>query len=205
MLRKIIGIFICMLFVTTAFQVSSNDLSISEDFYELNYWFNNIFYDNLNNNDLDPLIFFYNNSPPNTPPQADGPTSGETYVWYTFSISTTDPDDDSMRYGWDSHGDHIVDFWTELYYPSGTTCYVAILFKSPGTRYVSVIAEDIHGARSNFSEPLTVVIVTGENDPPNTPEKPIGPVNVMIGEVYTYYSSSVDPEYDDIVYGWDWR
>jgi parallel beta-helix repeat protein len=41
--------------------------------------------------------------------------------------------------------------------------------------------------------------------PPSRPMTPIGPVNGKTGQAYEYMTYSVDPNDDDIKYGWDWN
>jgi hypothetical protein len=119
----------------------------------IDYWY----IDDINLN-----ILNIENHPPNTPSKLSGPTSGEPGVKYNYTTSTTDPDGDKVRYGLEGTGDNTVDFWT-IYYNSGATCGVTIVFDYPGTYYLRVKAEDEHGAQSGFSSVLTVVIS------PNTP------------------------------------
>ncbi len=143
------------------------------------------------------------NHPPNTPIKPNGPSTGEVGERLTYYTSATDPDGDNIRYGWDADSDGIVDYWSN-YYPSGTTNYVNIIFYSPGVYYIRVKAEDIHGAQSSFS-PSKQVIITGGNNPPNTPSKPSGPSYGNPGVSYTYTTSATDPDGDNIRYGWDWN
>ena len=42
------------------------------------------------------------------------------------------------------------------------------------------------------------------NTPPNTPSKPSGPTSGIVGVSYFYTTSAIDPDGDDIRYGWDW-
>jgi hypothetical protein len=145
------------------------------------------------------------NHPPNTPSKPSGPTSVTEGVEYTYTTSTTDPDGDNVKYGWDFDGDGVVEpgHWTP-FLPSGAPCIVKITFYGAGTRYLSVIAEDIHGAQSGFSPTLTVV-VSGANNAPNTPSKPSGPASGVTGTSYTYSTSTTDPDGDTVKYGWDWN
>jgi len=145
------------------------------------------------------------NNPPSTPSKPSGPTSVTEGVQYTYTTKTTDPDGDNVRYGWDFDGDGVVEpgHWTS-YYPSGATCTVKVTFYGAGTRYLSVIAEDVHGAQSGFSPTLTVV-VSGANSAPNTPSTPSGPSLGEAGVTYTYSTSATDPDGDNVRYGWDWN
>jgi hypothetical protein len=143
------------------------------------------------------------NQPPNTPSKPSGPTTGIVGTYYTYTTSTTDPDGDNVSYGWDGGGDGVIDFWTQ-YYPSGATCSINIRFLGAGTYHLQVKAKDAYGAESNFSQQLTVVI-TGVNNPPNTPSKPTGPTSGIKGTSYSYSTSTIDPDGDKIRYGWDWN
>jgi hypothetical protein len=153
---------------------------------------------------IDYMLVSYNNSPPNTPSKPVGNTTGETWVYYLYTTSSSDPDNDSIRYGWDGHGDHIIDFWTP-YYTSGQTVGLYIRFLTPGIFHISVKAEDVHGAQSNFSESLTVYIYENENNPPDKPDTPSGPDEGFANIEINFLTSSTDPDEDLISYGWDWN
>jgi len=141
------------------------------------------------------------NNPPNTPTKPSGPTSGVVGIYYTYNTSTTDPDGDQVKYGWDSNSDDIVDYWSPFYL-SGATHSVNIRFGTPGTYTLRVKAEDIHGAQSGFSSTLNVVI-SGANNAPNAPNTPSGPSSGYTGMSYNYSTSTTDPDGDDVKYGWD--
>ncbi|MCJ7572448.1 MAG: hypothetical protein MUO82_11360, partial [Candidatus Thermoplasmatota archaeon] len=141
------------------------------------------------------------NNPPNTPSKPSGPVTGEDEEEYTYSTSTTDPDGDKVKYGWEWTGDNIVDSWTDLY-TSGTTSGVKIVFDEIGTYYLRVKAEDEHGAQSSFSQPLTVIIESG-NKPPNIPTI-TGPSQGKVETFYDYTISAMDREGDDVLYWVEW-
>ena len=144
------------------------------------------------------------NNPPNTPSTPSGPSSGEAGVAYTYSTSTTDPDGDNVRYGWDCNGDSVVDYWSPYYYPSGATHQLQLTFGGAGTYHLRVKAKDIHGVESGFSSAKTVVI-SGANSAPNTPSTPFGSASGNTGISYTYSTSTTDPDDDTVKYGWDWN
>lgn len=166
---------------------------------------NNVEFIEINKYNIQESIFtanFNNNSPPSTPTTPNGPTNGETWVYYLYQTSAIDPDGDSIRYGWDCCNDSVVDFWTQ-FYPSGATCNVYFRFLDPGVYDLSVVAMDNHGAMSNFSGILTVTIIEG-NDEPNKPFTPVGPSNGVVFETYAFSTKTTDPDNDLISYGWDW-
>ena len=73
-----------------------------------------------------------------------------------------------------------------------------------GTYQVKVQAKDIPGATSSWSDPLTVIISSGENEPPNKPSTPSGKTNGKAGVTYQYSSTTTDPDGDLISYLFDW-
>jgi len=141
------------------------------------------------------------NEAPSIPTKPTGPSVGEININYTFYTSATDPDGDDIKYGWDWNGDDIVDEWTE-YYNSGEQVEMTHLYLSPGTYYIRVIAEDEEGAQSEFSSAKKIIISSG--NPPNKPETPSGAIVGKIGVSYTYYTSTTDPDGDNIFYLFDW-
>ncbi len=141
------------------------------------------------------------NNPPKTPSKPTGPVTGEYDVEYSYTTSTTDPDGDKVKYGWEWTGDNTVDSWTD-FENSGVTCGLKLIFDDVGTYYLKVKAEDEHGAQSSFSQPLTIIIESG-NKAPNTPNI-TGPSEGKIETFYDYTISTVDPEGDNILYWIDW-
>ena len=108
----------------------------------------------------------YENQPPNPPSTPSGPSSGNTGISYDFSTSTTDPDGDNVKYGWDWNGDGTVNEWSG-FMNSGSTDTRSHSWNSAGTYHVKVKAEDEHGAQSSFSSAKTVVISDpGDTTPP---------------------------------------
>jgi len=105
------------------------------------------------------LVF---NGSPETPITPSGPTSGNTGPSYSYSTSSTDPDGDTVKYGWDWNGDEIVDEWTGQN-PSGAIVSTDHSWTTTGTYYIKVKAEDSNGAQSDFSSSLSVTITSGEN------------------------------------------
>jgi len=146
-------------------------------------------------------VCFIANNPPSTPSIPSGPVTGENEVEYTYSTSTTDPEGDMVRYGWDWTGDNAVDGWS-AYRRSGEKDSVKLIFDEVGTYYLKVKAEDEHGAQSGFSPQLTVIITKG-NKPPNTPTI-TGPSQGKVETFYDYTISTMDPDGDNVLYLVEW-
>lgn len=143
-----------------------------------------------------------NSNPPTTPSQPAGPSSGSVGIEYTFSTSSTEPNGDQIKYGWDWDGDGDVDDWTDLY-PSGQTVQATNSWDSVGTYNVKVKAEDQFGTESGWSSAKQIQIGTG--DPPIVPSTPSGPDNGMHKTSYSYSTSTTDPNPGDkLFYKFDW-
>ena len=100
---------------------------------------------------VEPLI------PPDKPGKPSGLMFGAAGVEYSYSTSTTDGNGDKIQYGWDWDGDLRVDYWSD-FYESGETCIVFHSWGEKGTYLISVIAMDIRGIESDWSEPLAVTM-----------------------------------------------
>ena len=99
------------------------------------------------------------NQPPNKPDKPSGETNGKAGDPYPYTTNTTDLDGDVVKYGWDLDGDGSVDKWDDnggSYYPSGLQISTSLTWSSQGTYSLKVIAEDINGAQSAWSDPLSV-------------------------------------------------
>ena len=109
------------------------------------------------------------NFPPFNPSTPSGPTSGETGKSYTYSSSTTDPDGDKVKYAWDWNGDNVVDECDDnsgSYYASGATVSTSHSWSSQGTYNIMVMAEDINGAQSLWSNPLSITMPRSKSNIP---------------------------------------
>jgi len=102
------------------------------------------------------LYCFCDNLPPDRPSRPSGPASGKPGIVYNYTTSTTDPNGDDVRYGWDWDGDEEVDEWTS-FYPSGVTVTTSHSWEHMGIRLVRVKAEDTGGFQSEWSKPLLVI------------------------------------------------
>jgi hypothetical protein len=57
---------------------------------------------------------------------------------------------------------------------------------------------------STDSDALLVKFAPFENQRPDKPDKPSGPTEGKTGVLYTFTTSTTDPDGDDILYKWDW-
>jgi hypothetical protein len=148
------------------------------------------------------VIVGFVNQRPNTPNTPSGPSSGSVGTSYSYSTSTTDPDGDQIKYGFDWDGNGVVDDWSSLL-DSGDPCSMSYSWSSTGTYQVKVKAQDVYGAESEWSSVLTVTISAG-NNAPDKPDTPSGQTNGKAGISYTYSTSTDDPDGGQVWYKWDW-
>ncbi len=133
---------------------------------------------------------------PTTPSMPSGPSQGFLHTIYSFTTSAIDPDNDTIQYGWDMNGDHIIDDWT-MFYPSGNLITFNYTWHSPGTYNISVKAADKYSVKSNWSASWSVHI----NSPPNadfitTPEFPT--------DLITIHFNSTATDDDGVIVSWRW-
>ncbi|MEK7134348.1 MAG: hypothetical protein AAB819_01320 [Patescibacteria group bacterium] len=100
------------------------------------------------------------NRPPLTP-VITGPTVGKTGTSYGFSVVSTDPDGDQIRYGIDWDNDDAVDQWlpAEGFTSSGSSEPFSRTWSTIGAKTFRALAEDEWGLRSGFAS-HTIEIVT---------------------------------------------
>jgi len=96
------------------------------------------------------------NNPPTKPQTPDGPASGQSGQSLTYSTSSTDPDGDEIKYGWDWNNDGVVEWWvtsksrSHIWYNNGEKTYS-----------IRVKAKDEYGLESEWSDSFDVTISGG--------------------------------------------
>lgn len=102
------------------------------------------------------------NTTPNTP-TITGPTTGTPLTAYTFSAQAADPDNDTLRYGFDWNRDNTVDEWVPAtgFVSSNTSQSVTHSWSLAGPYTFQVLTQDSRGASSAFvSHTITLTSVT---------------------------------------------
>jgi hypothetical protein len=97
------------------------------------------------------------NTPPETPEKLNGPTTGEVGIEYTFTTSTTDPQNDDVYYmvNW---GDQVSDWLGP--YDSGDTVSLTHTWNAVGNYTLMVKAKDgSEGLESGWSETSQISVV----------------------------------------------
>ena len=144
------------------------------------------------------------NRSPNRPSSPSGPSSGIVRTSYSFSASTTDPDEDDVAYKFD-WGDGNTSRWTS-YVSSGSSTSKSHFWSSAGTYSIRVKAKDSDGEESDWSSGhfISITAETQENNPPNKPSIPGGPFSGEKGVSYTFTSTATDPNGDDVALKFYW-
>ncbi len=96
-------------------------------------------------------------SPPSTPAAPTGPAVGNVGVNYSFTATTSDPDNDTVSYRFD-WGDGNISGWVGPY-ASGTPGSTGHAWADGGTFSVRCQAKDVYGLPSNWSEPSSIHIL----------------------------------------------
>jgi len=94
---------------------------------------------------------------PTIPDKPDGPTAGGVGLEYTYNTMSTDPNGDNIKYCFD-WGDGSIG-WSD-WFSSGETASLSHKWESPGTYEVKIKARDNFGLDSDWSDSLTVEIIS---------------------------------------------
>ena len=109
----------------------------------------------------DPTIALKISPPPNKPTTPEGEGNGETNNEYTYTFSTTEPDNDEIYYLVD-WGDGTNSGWLGPY-NSGDTCEATNTWDKNGRFNVRVKAKDSLGMESEWSETKYVIMSSDNN------------------------------------------
>jgi len=130
---------------------------------------------------------------PEKPNAPSGPTSGIERSKYAFVATTNDPGENIIKYGWD-WGDGSPVEWSK-YYTSGEQCMMIHAWESSGSYNVRVIAKNLPGVESNWSDSLVVVMI--ENDAPLVEiTKPTRALYVNNNKILPFFSSVIIGDID---------
>ncbi len=140
------------------------------------------------------------NDPPNIPAVPQGATNGYLGCTYSYSTTTTDPNNDMVRYGWDWGDGSPIDWG--VWHESGDTAWGSHTWYSQGTYHIRVKAKDFLGLESDFSSQTTITI-----DPNQGPGDPIitGPNDVDIDTLVQFNITATDPDNGLVRFGIDWK
>ncbi len=138
-------------------------------------------------------------NPPAQPTKPVGPSLGIWNVEYSYTSTTTEPDNEQIYYQF-NWGDGSVSAWLGPY-NSGQSGTASHIWTVLGTYNVTVKAKDSWGATSIKSEPLVVTIT--DNTPPDIPQI-TGPAEGKPGKPYLFNLLTTDAQNHNIYYFVDW-
>jgi len=142
------------------------------------------------------LTYTSGNNPPTCTLTAN-PTSGDAPLTTTFSMSASDSDGTIIFWELDVNNDGTAEYYGNGNPPSTQTH--TYIVSGVYTAKLSVWDED------NATVFDTVIITVNQpNSPPNTPTKPSGPTSGSRNKRYTYSTSTIDPDGNQVYYFWDW-
>jgi outer membrane protein assembly factor BamB len=156
---------------------------------------------------LSAILFFSckrKNHTPLVPLTPLGPASGDTGITYHFSTSTYDPDEDSISYQFD-WDDGDTSAWSDLV-PDGVSYMMYKSWSAIGNYMVRARAKDNKDAISDWSngQSIDIVLYTPPNNSPDIPSKPNGPESGIPDTIYSFTTSTTDPDHDLVSYQFDW-
>jgi hypothetical protein len=226
-MKKIIGIFVCMLLIITALPViglldqEDQVQKQSDDSYLIS---DSMVYGGLAQSfkptmpTLTKVLLYFNRKPGN-----------DRYTRYYVDIATT-LTGGALATDWILSPTHIGDRWYTFDFPDvsvtpGNTYYI-ILYGTGSTGHDECIVEWFYGSpdpypngdtwRNTITGWYDIDFLgtpdfcfwtwgeTGENNPPDKPSIPTGQSSGNVGVSYTYSTSANDPEGDQVWYKWDW-
>jgi len=145
------------------------------------------------------ISLWVTSDPPAKPSPPSGPALGIWYEQYTFTSSTTEPDNEEIYYQFD-WGDGNTSDWLGPY-SSGQIASGSYYWTELGTYNITVIAKDIWGATSSRSDSLVITII--DNTPPEVPQI-TGPAEGKPGKPYLFNIVTSDAQDQEIYYFIDW-
>ena len=155
---------------------------------------------NNNNGYVDETVAVNISNHPPYEPSDPYPVNGSTDADVNIDLlwKSGDPEDDPLTYdiyfGDTNPPPKVVSNQTNATYDPGT-------LNISQTYYWKIIVWDNYN--TSTTGPLWY-FKTRFNEPPETPEPPSGPTNGTARVEYTFYTTTTDPDNDQIYYMWDW-
>ena len=141
-------------------------------------------------------IYYPENIPP-TAPIISGPEGGAVEEFYEYNFVSTDENLDDVYYFID-WGDGNIEEWVGPY-ASGEEATISHKWSEIGDYEIQAKTRDESENESRWSDPFDIIIS-------NPPDKPTinGPTSGNIGDIYTYFATTTDPDGEQVYYMFDW-
>lgn len=147
------------------------------------------------------------NTAPNLP-VVGGSQTGTVNVSESFTVTSSDPQGDSVSYGFDWDNNGVIDEYSD-YVASGQSVNAGHTWSTVGTQTFQVYAEDVWGAVSTAAS--FTIVISGPVNPPVDPRVNLAPraptitsSGSAINSNVTFTATATDPENDQLNYGFDW-
>lgn len=142
------------------------------------------------------------NTPPSHPLQPRGLTLVKAGSRYNYSSAACDPDGNLVRLRFD-WGDGSLSNWTG-FMASNTSVSVSHIWMNVSTCFIRVIAQDINGANSSWSDLLMVNITGQESNGSLLVGVFLVPKNISSNHSFVFDASGIfDPDGSIVSYQWD--
>jgi hypothetical protein len=141
------------------------------------------------------------------PPKAPGAPKGNVNVLtgaierYTAEVTDPNAGPVALRFFWD---DGVTGSWSASTYSYGETAVDSHDWSVSGIFHVRAQARDAKGRSSPLSDSLEVTVISSGDEPPLTPDAPLGPDSGVVNVSYTFRASTTDDDNDSLAFRFDW-
>ena len=144
-----------------------------------------------------------NNQPPGAPLAPVGDSNILTNTMHRYSAYPNNQDGGSyaLRFNWD---DGDTSGWTGSNYTRGVPAVDSHSWSSSGIYHVRAQARDDRGRFSAWSDSLEVTATSPGDEPPDTPDPPLGPDSGLVYTDCTFRANTTDDDNDSLAYRFDW-
>ena len=142
-------------------------------------------------------------SSPKAPSAPTGNVNVLTGTTQRYATGVTDPDAGpvALRFSWD---DGDTGSWSTSTYSFGETAVDSHDWSVSGIFHVRAQTRDAKGRSSPLSDSLEVTVTSSGDEPPLTPDAPLGPDSGVVNASYTFRTSTTDDDNDSLAYRFDW-
>ncbi len=140
---------------------------------------------------------------PYAPSAPLGDSNGLTLDTLHYTTYSTDKTSGpvALRFDWD---DGDTSPWSADTYAYGVTALDSHQWQMSGVFHVRAQARDTRDRLSTWSDSFEVTITSPGDEPPATPDPPLGPDSGFVDSTYEFRSSTTDADNDTLQYQFSW-
>jgi hypothetical protein len=141
--------------------------------------------------------------PPKAPSAPTGDANVLTGTTHSYTTSVPDPEASAvaLRFVWD---DGDTSNWTAESYGFGEAVADSHSWSVSGIFHVRTQARDAKGRSSPLSDSFEVTVTSVGDEPPDTPDAPLGPDSGVVNVSYDFRTSTTDVDNDSLAFRFDW-